>query len=239
MNQSGFLDIIAFGPTGWGAALVDGAAMTVAIAISGFLLGGVIGLLSAWAKIAGGNALQMVANGYTTIFRGVPELLIIYLFYFGGSALVSWIAGHFGATGFVGLPGYLAGSLAIGAISGAFHTEIFRGAYLVVNPGEIEAARACGMSRMLRLRRIIAPLTLRNALPGLGNVWQMVLKDSALVSVTGAVDILRQAQIGAGSTGLPFDFFFIAAALYLAISTASAVMLRVSERRLQRGVRRG
>jgi octopine/nopaline transport system permease protein len=95
------------------------------------------------------------------------------------------------------------------------------------------------MGRALKFRRVVAPLTLRHALPGLGNVWQVVLKESALVSVTGVVELLRQAQIGAGSTSLPFDFYLIAALIYLAISTLSGFLLHTSERRFSRGVRRG
>jgi octopine/nopaline transport system permease protein len=239
MNEPGFLDIISFGPTGWGAALLAGALMTLAVAVTGFFVGGVIGVFVAWAKIAGGRVLRVFADGYTTVLRGIPELLVIYLFYFGGSALVTAIGKYFGAEGFIGLPGFLAGSLAVGVTSGAFHTEVFRGAFRAVSKGELEAAVACGMSPWLRFRRIIAPLTLRHALPGLGNVWQVVLKESALVSVTGVVELLRQAQIGSGSTGLPFDFFLIAGALYLAISTFSGFVLRLGERRLSRGVRRG
>lgn len=238
MSEPGFLDIISFGPTGWGAALLAGALMTIAVASTGFVVGGVIGVFVAWAKISGGRVLRVLADGYTTILRGIPELLVIYLFYFGGSALITAIGKYFGAEGFIGLPGFLAGSLAVGVTSGAFHTEVFRGAFNSVNRGELEAATACGMSPWLKFRRIVAPLTLRHALPGLGNVWQVVLK-SALVSVTGVVELLRQAQIGAGSTGLPFDFFLIAGALYLAISTFSGLVLRFGERRLSRGVRRG
>ena len=238
MTEPGFLDIFGFGPNGWGAALLTGAVMTVAVAVTGFLVGGVIGIFGAWAKISGGRTLRVIADGYTTILRGIPDLLVIYLFYFGGSALISAIGKYFGAQGFLGLPGFLAGSLAIGVTSGAFHTEVFRGAFKAVSRGELEAATACGMSPWLKFRRIVAPLTLRHALPGLGNVWQVVLKESALVSVTGVVEILRQAQIGAGSTGLPFDFFLVAGALYLAISTLSGFVLQLGEKRLSRGVRR-
>jgi len=114
---------------------------------------------------------------------------------------------------------------------------VFRGAFRVVNPGELEAARAVGMGRLLCFRRIIAPLVLRYALPGLGNVWQLVLKESALVSVTGVVELLREAQIGAGSTREPFHFFMSAAALYLVITTLSGWTLRRAERHFARGMR--
>ncbi len=149
------------------------------------------------------------------MLRGIPDLLVIYLFYFGGSAVRDRrSAGSSAPTALSAFPGFLAGSLAIGIISGAHQTEVFRGAFKAVHPGEIEAARRLRhAARASLFRRIIAPLTLRHALPGLGNVWQVVLKESALVSVTGVVELLRQAQIGAGSTGQPFDFLCHCAAL--------------------------
>ncbi len=157
MKQMGFLDILSFGPDGWGYVLMMGALVSVALAVLGFLLGAAIGVFAAWAKISGGRTLRTVADGYTTIIRGIPDLLVIYLFYFGGSAAVTAIGKYFGAEGFVGFPGFLAGVLAIGISCGAHHTEVFRGAYRAVFKGEIEAATACGMGRMLKFRRIIAP----------------------------------------------------------------------------------
>ncbi|AFL50520.1 octopine/nopaline transport system permease protein [Sinorhizobium fredii] len=239
MNSPGLFDIVSFGPDGWGQALAAGAWMTILIALAGLAIGSVIGTFGAWAKISGGPVPRLIAEAYTTILRGIPDLLVIYLFYFGGSAVVTAVGQFFGAEGFVSFPGFAAGALAVGVTSGAQQTEVFRGAFRAVHPGELEAATACGMGRVLKFRRITAPLTLRHALPGLGNVWQVVLKESALVSVTGVVELLRQAQIGAGSTSLPFDFYFIAAMIYLAISTVSGTFLNASERWLSRGVRRG
>jgi octopine/nopaline transport system permease protein len=238
MNQVGFLELMGFGPQGWGPSMLFGAAMTLAVAGSGFLLGTAIGTFGAWAKIAGGRVARGLADLYTTVLRGIPDLLVIYLFYFGGGMVLSSIAHLFGEGGFISLPGFAAGALAIGVVSGAHHTEVFRGAFRAVSRGEIEAARAVGMGRMLCFRRIIAPLVLRYALPGLGNVWQLVLKESALVSVTGVVELVREAQIGAGSTRQAFDFFISAAALYLCITTLSGWMMRRAERHFSRGMAR-
>ncbi|KZS50364.1 octopine/nopaline transport system permease protein [Rhizobium sp. BK077] len=239
MSQPGILELISFGSDGWGKALLAGAWMTILIALAGYTIGAVIGSFGAWAKISGGRSLRIAADAYTTVLRGIPDLLVIYLFYFGGSAVVTAVGRLLGAEGFLGFPGFLAGSLAVGVTSGAQFTEIFRGAFKAVHAGEIEAAIACGMGRLLRFRRIIAPLTLRHALPGMGNVWQVVLKESALVSITGVAELLRQTQVAAGSTGLPFDFYVIAGAIYLMISTGSGLFLRRAERHLSRGVRRG
>lgn len=239
MSQPGFFDLLSLGPEGWGRALLAGAWMTVLIALSGYGIGAVIGAFGAWGKLSGGKTVRIIADAYTTVLRGIPDLLVIYLLYFCGSAAVTSLGRMFGADGFIGFPGFLAGALAVGITSGAQQTEVFRGAFKAVHPGEIEAAIACGMSRTLRFRRIVAPLTLRHALPGLGNIWQVVLKESALVSITGVAELLRQAQVGAGSTGLPFDFYLIAGILYLAISSVSGSVLRQAERRFNRGVRRG
>lgn len=238
MTETSVWTILSFGDGGWGRALLAAAAMTLAIAICGYLLGAVIGVFMAWAKISGGRFLRIVADAYTTVLRGIPDLLVIFLFYFGGSAMVTAIGRLFGAQGFIGFPSFLAGTVAIGICCGAQHTEVFRGAFKAVSSGEIEAARACGMGLWLRFRRIVGPLTFRYAVPGLGNVWQVVLKESALVSVTGLTELLRQAQIGAGSTGLPFDFYLIAGAIYLIISTLSGSLMHVAAKRSSRGWRR-
>ena len=238
MDNPGIFQLLGFGPQGWGPALLIGAAMTVALAVSGFVIGGCLGSLAAWGKISGGRIARWAADIYTTVLRGIPDLLVIYLFYFGGSRAVSGIGHLFGYQGFIGLPGFLAGALAIGMVSGAQQAEVFRGAYSAVSRGEIEAAVAVGMNHWTRFRRIIAPLVIRYALPGLGNVWQVVLKESALISVTGVVELLRQSQIAAGSTRQPFTFYFAAAVLYLAITTVSSLSFFKAEGRFSRGMRR-
>jgi len=238
MNNPGFLQLVGFGQQGWGAALLLGAVVTMALAVSGFAIGASLGSLAAWAKIAGGRISHAAADIYTTILRGVPDLLVIYLFYFGGSRGISAIGHLLGAEGFIGFPGFLAGALAIGMVSGAQQAEVFRGAYSAVSRGEIEAAIAVGTDRWTRFRRIVAPLVIRYALPGLGNVWQVLLKESALISVTGVVELLRQSQIAAGSTRQPFTFYFAAAVLYLVITTLSSLSFFKAESRFSRGMRR-
>ncbi|PBB24481.1 ABC transporter permease subunit [Mesorhizobium sp. WSM4307] len=239
MNDFGLTTVFSFAPGGWGSAMSAASAMTIAVAVTGFIAGAIIGGFGAWAKISGGTVLRALADGYTTVLRGIPDLLVIYLFYFGSSAILTPIGRVFGAQGFLSLPAFLAGALAIAIVSGAYHTEVFRGAYQVVARGEIEAAYATGMSTALAFRRIIAPLTLRFAVPGLANIWQLVLKESSLISVTGLVEILRQAQVGAGSTKQPFTFFLAAAILYLLISSASGWALQYAEKHFTRGLRRG
>ncbi|MGY2047567.1 ABC transporter permease [Methylobacterium sp. JK268] len=223
------------GPGGWGPALLLAAGTTVALALCGFLAGAVIGGIVAAAKLTGSAPLSAIAGLYTTLLRGVPDLLVIYLLYFGGSAALSSAASLFGATGFVGLPPFWVGVAALGVISGAYQAEVFRGAYLALDRGQLEAGRAVGMAPGLLFRRVTVPLVARTALPGLGNVWQILLKDSALVSVTGLAELLRQAQVGAGSTRQPFPFYLAAAGLYLLITSLSTWGFARAEAHARRG----
>lgn len=238
MEPLSFFQLMGFGSEGWAPALLRASLMTLAIASCGFIAGSTLGALVAWAKVSGGRTVRIVADAYTTVLRGIPDLLVIYLFYFGGSVLLTRIANLMGHEGFVDLPGFAAGTLAIGIVSGAQHAEVFRGAYRAVSRGEVEAAMAVGMRRPVLFRRIILPLVARHALPGMGNVWQITLKESALVSVTGVVEIVRQAQIGAGSTREPFYFFFAAAILFLAITSVSGLIFGRAEEHFNRGIRR-
>jgi len=233
-----YAELMGFGPRGWGLLLAQATLMTVAVSVTAFALGSVLGALIAWARLAGGRALRLAADAYTTVLRGVPDLLVIYLLYFGGSYALSALAHALGATGFVGVDAFAAGAIAVGTISGAYQSEIFRGAYGAIAPGELDAARSVGMPRPLLFRRIIVPQALRFAIPGLGNVWQLALKESALISVVGLTEILRQAQVGAGSTRKPFAFFITAAALYLVLSTISGWSFERAEAVAMRGVRR-
>ena len=233
-----FVDLLGFGPKGWGLALLTGAFLTLIVSIVALLIGSAFGALIAWAKLSKSLAANMVGDAYTTLFRGVPELLIIYLFYFGGSSVVSGIAHGFGLNGFHDVPPFVAGALAVGLISGADQGEVYRGAYLAIARGEVEAAIAVGMSRGLMFRRILVPQVLRFALPGLGNTWQLTLKDSALVSVTGLVDLMRESAMAAGSTHRYMTFYVAAGALYLLLTSVSGVLFNLAEARATRGLRR-
>ena len=233
-----YLALMGFGAGGWGAAMSWAALMTLAVSITALLIGSIVGSLIASAKLSPSRGWRVFGEGYTTVMRGVPDLLVIYLIYFGGSTVVSRIAQAFGHDGFVAVPSFLSGALAVGLVSAAYQAEVYRGAYGAVPKGQIEAAVAAGMGRALRFRRIVAPLVLRYALPGLGNVWQLALKESALVSVTGLVELLRMSQIGSGSTRQPFAFYTTAGALYLVLTTVSGTVFRRAEASAAKSTRR-
>ncbi len=233
-----YLVLVGFGETGWGALLLSAAAMTLGVSVCGFLTGTILGSVITFMQLSRYAILRWLADGYTTILRGVPDLLVIYLFYFGGSAFLGYVGGLFGYQGFVGMPAFLTGTLALGVVSAAYQSEVFRGAFKSVASGELEAASAVGMRPWPKFRRIVAPLVLRYAIPGLGNTWQLVLKELALISVTGLVELLRQSQISAGSTRRPFEFYLTAVVLYLVITWASSSIFRHLETRTLRGTRR-
>ncbi|WP_085035139.1 ABC transporter permease [Ensifer aridi] len=232
------LDLFGFGPDGWGAILLAGGAVSVAAAICGLMIACVIGATVANAKLNGGRFARSVAEGYTTVLRGVPELLVIFLIYFGSSSILTSLATLFDYRGFIAFPGFLAGVLAIGVVGGAVMSEVFRGAFLAIGVGAVEAAKACGMNKFLRFRRIVAPLTLRHALPGMGNVWLSLLKGSSLLSATGVAELMRQTQVAAGSTRLPFDFYLAAAGIYIVLAVTTGMIFQAAERYFSRGIAR-
>ena len=232
------LSLFGFGEKGWGALLLIGLGVTLAVTATALVIGALFGALTAWAKLSNNGVARFFGELYTTVFRGVPELLVIFLFYFGGSSAVSGIGHLFGYEGFIGFPAFAAGALAVGVISGAYQAEVYRGAFKAVARGEIEAAKAMGMPVLLRFRRIIAPQVLRFAIPGLGNVWQLSLKDSALVSITGLAELMRTAQQAAGSTRDYFEFYIAAAVLYLVLTAASNRVVNRAEAQIARSFRR-
>lgn len=232
----GTLELIGFGANGWGRLLLSAALMTLSVTAVAVLIGAVFGAIVAAAKLSGNLALMAVGQAYTAIFRGVPELLIIYLIYFGGSSAVTSIGKALGYEGFLGLPSFAAGALAVGVICGAYQAEVFRGAYLAISKGELEAATAVGMSRSLRFRRIIIPQVMRLAIPGLSNVWQLSLKDSALISVTGLTELLRMSQVASGSTRQYFLFFIVGGGLYLILTSLSDQVFTRAENRANRSM---
>jgi octopine/nopaline transport system permease protein len=230
--------IFGFGEGGWGLALLQGAAMTLLVSAVGLFVGGIFGGLAAWARLSGARFPDALGRAYAAVFRGVPELLIVYFVYFGTSTLLTQTAGLLGHEGFVGVPSFAAGALAVGAISGAYQAEVYRASYLAIARGEIEAAVSVGMNRGLMFRRILFPQVMRFALPGLGNLWQVALKDSSLISVTGLAELMRVSQVGAGSTHRPFAFYLGGAALYLVMTLVTTRVFDMAELRATRGMRR-
>ena len=223
---------------GFGWQLGVGAWMTVRVALASLALGLALGMIGALVKLSGFRRARALAEAYTTVIRGVPELLILLLFFFGGTVLLSRLWGLFGPDAYVEVDAFSAGVVALSLVFGAYATEVFRGAILAVPKGQIEAAKAVGMSRVLLFRRIMLPQVWRFALPGLGNLWLVLLKDTSLVSVIGLDELMRKAYIAAGATREPFTFYLAAALVYLGFTVVSVTGLQYFERASTRGVRR-
>jgi octopine/nopaline transport system permease protein len=229
------MELLAFGDTGWGDELFYATLMTIAVAITAMLIGFFFALIFTPLKLSKNKFLNLIANTYTTIIRGVPELLVIYLFFFGGSAAVMFVASIFGYGEYIEINAFITGAFSIGIISGAYSTEVFRGAIQSIDKGQFEAANVLGLSKFGKFFKIILPQTLRLAIPNLSNVWQITLKDTSLISVTGLVEIMRQSYVAAGSTRDPLFFYSFAAVLYLLLTFLSMKLINKLEAKYSRG----
>jgi polar amino acid transport system permease protein len=220
------LDLHGFGPL-----LLQGLWTTLRIAVASLALGLVFGLLGAAAKLSRYPWLRVPVDALTNVIRGLPELLVIFLFYYGGSQLLTAMSGEY-----VEVNQFAAGTTALSLTFGAYASETFRGAFLAVPAGQVEAACAFGMRPRQVFFRIQLPQLWRYALPGLGNLWLVLTKDTALVSIIGLVDLMRSAAIAIGTTKQPFLFYGAAALIYFAITVVSMAALALLERRARRGV---
>ena len=223
---------------GYGWMLWDGVQLTIAVAICAMVVTLFLGLIGAWGKLSTVRAARLAAETYTTVIRGVPELILILIVYYGVPTLIQDVAENMGYDIYVDFNSFIAGFLTLGFVYGAFATEVFRGAYLAVPRGQIEAAYATGMSPTLMARRILLPQMWRFALPGLGNVWMVMIKATALISVIQLPELMRNADIAARAVRQPFTFYFAASLLYLSITIISLVVQHRAETWANRGIRR-
>ena len=217
--------------------LWDGLQITLLVGICALLAAILMGLIGAWGKLSPNRVARTAANTYTTVIRGVPELLLLLIVYYGTPTLIQDVAEDFGYDIIIDVNPFVAGVMTLGFIYGAFSTEVFRGAILAVEKGQIEAAYAGGMSRTQMVRRILLPQVWRFALPGLGNVWMVLMKATALISVIQLPELTRNAGIGAGNTKLPFSFYFAVSLIYLGITIVSMLGQQRIEAWARRGVR--
>ena len=229
------MELLSFGKTGWGDELLIATMMTIAVSITAMFIGFLFALIFTPLKLSKSKFLNLIGNCYTTIIRGVPELLVIYLFFFGGSGAVMYVASIFGYNEYIEINAFITGSFAIGIISGAYSTEVFRGAIQSIDKGQFEASKVLGLKKPIHFFKVIMPQMLRLAIPNLSNVWQITLKDTSLISVTGLVEIMRQSYIAAGSTRDPLFFYSFAAVLYLLLTYLSMKLINKLEARYSRG----
>ena len=196
---------------GYGPSLLRGTAVTIAVSVCAMLVAILMGLIGAWGKTARSSAARLAANVYTTVVRGIPEIVLLLLVYWGTQQLIQDIAAGLGYDLRLDFPPFTAGAITLGVIYGAFATEVFRGALAAVPRGQIEAARAVGMSARQAFFRIHMPQMWRFALPGLGNVWLVLIKATALISLIHLTELMRSTSIAVGVTKKPFTFYAAAA----------------------------
>lgn len=224
--------------SGYGPLLLSGTWMTIQLALLSLLLSVIIGLIGASSKLSNIKALRYIATAYTTLIRSVPDLVIMLLLFYSLQLGLNQIteALHMDQ---IDINPFVAGVITLAFIYGAYFTETFRGAFQSVPTGQIEAAMAYGMTPWQVFRRVLFPQMMRFALPGIGNNWQVLIKATALVSIIGLTDIVKITQDAGRSTMQLFFFSIVAAAIYLAITTVSNLILIWLERRYSAGVRKG
>lgn len=223
---------------GYGPSIFEGTILTLEVSLASLFLAIFLGFFGAMAKLSRSLVLSSIAKIYTTVIRGIPDLVLMLLVYFGGQVLINRLAPLLGYDQYVDINPFIAGISTIGFIFGAYMTETFRGAILAVNPGQLEAGYAYGMSGIQVFRRILLPQMVRHALPGFGNNWLVLVKTTALVSIIGLDDMVRKAGMAAGATRKPFTFYVVVAINYLLITTVSIYLLKYLEERYSVGVRR-
>ena len=230
----GPLALLALSPPGWGGVLLTGLGHSLSIAVGAYTLGLAIGILGAYGKLYGGEIARDLLTIYTGVIRSVPELLLILLLYYAVPAAVNGVLAAMGAEP-VSLPQVVVGTVVLGVVLGAYMTEVLRGAILAVPHGQIESARAYGMTPVKIARRITFPQMVANAIGGMANQWLNVTKDTALLAVIGFNELTLSAKQAAGTTKHYFLFFFTAGVLYMILSVCSGQAFGLFERWARRG----
>lgn len=227
------LGLLSYGPKGWGDEILSGVWLTVRLALVTLPFGLVLGFLLALAKDSGERSLVIAGDIFTTIFRGLPELLTLFIVYYGGQIVLQQIIALFTDT-YVEVNGFMAGVLALGLVFSAFSSEVFLGALRGIPKGQYEGGKALGFTGFQITWLIVLPQLIRLALPGLTNLWLVLLKDTALVSVIALDDLLRKTNIAVGVTKQPFFFYGVACLIYLVMSMISSAGLSSVERAINK-----
>ena len=222
---------------GYGPSIFEGTVLSLEVSLASLVIAMLLGIIGALSKLSSSPVLRLMAQVYTTIIRGIPDLVLMLLVFFGGQVFINQIGPLFGYEDYIDINPFIAGVSTIGFIFGAYMTETFRGAILAVDKGQIEAGSAYGMGPLLIFRHITLPQMIRHALPGFGNNWLVLIKTTALVSIIGLDDMVRKAGLAAGSTRKPFTFYLVVAINYLIITSISIYILKYLERRYSVGVR--
>ena len=222
---------------GYGSSILDGAWLTVNLALTSMALAVALGLVGAAFRLSPVKWLARLGEGYTTVIRGIPDLVLILLIFYGGQDLINRIALALDYTGYIDINPFIAGVCTMGFIFGAYLSETIRGAFMAIPAGQAEAGMAYGMSRSQVFWRILVPQMIRLALPGFTNNWLVLTKSTALISVIGLQDMMFKAKNAADATHEPFTFFLAVAVLYLMLTSVSLLVLRYLEKHFSVGIK--
>ncbi|WP_261330429.1 ABC transporter permease [Rhizobium leguminosarum] len=224
-----WLNLLSFGDRGWSDELLQGAWLSIEISLSAYLIGLVLGLFGAIAKLSKSVVARSVASGYTTVIRSVPDILVIFLIYYSATDALSYLISMTGLSVQFQLNGFVAAAISLGVVQGGYSTEILRGAIVAVSRGQTEAAFAVGLTRKQAFLLVIIPQMLPLALPGLGNLWLIVLKESSLVSLIGFTELVLVGKMAAGATRQYLFFYAAIGVVFLVMSGVSSLVFHYFE----------
>ncbi|WP_336288458.1 MULTISPECIES: ABC transporter permease [unclassified Bartonella] len=232
------LALLSFSNGGWGVVILSSAGMTLSLALCCGILGLPLGLLSAMMIRSNIKIAKAIATFFSSVFRGLPELLTLFLVYYGLQNVIQAILDYFSIEITFSINAFIAGVLALSMVLAAFSCEVWLAAFNIFDKGQYEAAKALGLSRSTTFFRVVFPQLIRNALPGLSNNWLTLLKDTSLVSTISLVDLMRQTNLAVAATNKPMLFYVVACILYLLFSAFFSAILRHLETCTQAGYRK-
>ncbi len=230
-----FLKLLSFGASGWGDELALGLGVTLALSFATFPVAVALSFLIHWAKISSAAPVRAAARVYTTVFKSLPEILTLLILYYQSQIAVAWILEQFSVTSNFSMSPFLAGLIALSFVISAYGSEVVRAALNAVGQGQFEAARSLGLSRFKTFLKVILPQLWRHAIPGFGNLWVILLKDTSLVSVIALSDLTSVAGLAINTTRKPFFFYLVIATIYVALVMLSSRAQRQLEKRASRG----
>jgi len=231
--------LLSWGPDGWSDDIAYGAMVTIALALATLPIGLTIGFFIALAKQSGEPSLRLAANIYTTVFRGLPELVTLFLFFFGMPILLQHLIRFFRPDATIDVNSFVAGMIVLALIFSSYASEVFLSAFRAIPKGQYEGGYSIGLSNWQTMLKVILPQLLRIAFPGLENCWLSLLKDTSLVSVVNLAETLRNASVAARVTKHAFLFYSMAALVFLVLAIISsfatgAILRSLGKREAQR-----